>query len=127
MNRVLKFRAWNKEKNIMVYKNEDDSGGYWDGVNCSDIDMVNYRLKSDNYTWEQFTGLVDKNGVEIYEGDYLYDGEQAWTVKHEQTSCGFMAESHPLLVPFSLYHLCQGNNQGRKVEVSGNIHMEVQT
>lgn len=32
MSRVNKYRAWNTEKNIMCYDNEDSSACYWDGA-----------------------------------------------------------------------------------------------
>lgn len=39
MKREIKFRAWNKEKNIMVYNNEDDTYGYWDGCRNSNVGL----------------------------------------------------------------------------------------
>lgn len=75
MNREIKFRAWNKVKNIMVYDNEDDTYGDWEGCCDSNVGMINTILNSQyykEYEFMQYTGLHDKNGKEIYEGDIVY-------------------------------------------------------
>ena len=66
--RELKFRIWDKGLLHMYYPDDNDTEpDLWDLKDC----VEGGKLVGKNKVLMQFTGLVDKRGKGIYEGDIL--------------------------------------------------------
>ena len=116
MNREIKFRGKRLDNGEWVY---GDLLHLVDGVYISN-DNGNNMAQVNPDTVCQFTGYVDKNGKEIYEGDVIHIGPDYCVVIWVEDLGGFYPKVDyaklPCTSPLGAM-LCRYN-----IEVIGNIH-----
>lgn len=105
MNRDLKFRAWDESQKYMAYQGTPDLENIQSFIHHFGDKIL-----------MQFTGLLDKNGNEIYEGDvvtHLHSADTCVVVFQKSTAMFLAQEIGDEQMGFGIEDV---------TEVIGNIH-----
>jgi uncharacterized phage protein (TIGR01671 family) len=112
--RDIKFRVWEKKKKR------------WAQVYLFNIDVPApgriFIVKSnDDYEVSEFTGLLDKNGVEIYEGDIVKFNNHTFEISF--IGSAFIIHTLDLSISYTLFELIKEKPKFlEELEVIGNLY-----
>ena len=96
MKREIKFRVWDKsEKEWTVFA--PTLGRY---CNNNIFEFVGSKQQRETHIIQQYTGLKDVNGKEIYEGDIVYtDDKEIGNVYFDINTCAYRIKTLHLSLP----------------------------
>ena len=129
--RDIKFRIWDGVKNEWLASSSKDALPYYGFALVGEVMTVQsppYWSLDEGNVVEQFTGLKDINGTEIYEGDIIVQkslgsnkSECRGKITYKEDHAAFMFEVYERGKPVMWLFLNEFNPE-KTCEVIGNIH-----
>ena len=121
---IPKFRAWDKtDKKMCLVDEINFNRGEFESIGVG----ITFLRGADEVELMQSTGLKDKNGKEIFEGDIVTDGDVTSDIKYHQTLGFYMIGKYGFSVPFGQgvdveYFEEFADHVSKTFEVVGNIY-----
>lgn len=122
----LEFQVWNHESKRMddVHRLDFINNGYWVQTGqCSDCGF--WVFPPEEFTLRQYTGLKDKNGKKIFNGDIVNSFYGKGVVTYIQGNGWFIKTSEDIKKWYDTYEEAQHRlswNEVEKLEIIGNIY-----
>ena len=124
MKRIIKFRVWDKISKAM-YNGNENKGDYtmdFEGNCYCFSDPEQKESVNEDFILMQYTGIKDRNGVEIFEGDIIKNDKNLivvveWCLLDATFHC--YDERHKHISTWTLGHFSTDNPS-----VIGNIHAD---